>query len=53
VNNIFDLISQEKEYLSERGARVVILSPVVKDRKGEFSDLFENLKKTGVRARQN
>lgn len=47
VNNIFDLVSQEKEYLTERGARVFILSPVVKDRKGEFSYLFENLKKQG------
>ena len=52
VNSILDLVSQEKEYLLERGARVFILSPVVKDRKGEFSDLFENLKKQGyTRAR--
>jgi len=52
VNNIFDLVSQEKEYLTERGVRIFILSPVVKGRKGEFSDLFENLKKQGyARAR--
>jgi len=52
VNNIFDLVSAEKEYATERGARVVILAPVVKDRKGEFTDLFDNLKKQGyARAR--
>ncbi len=52
VNNIFDLVSREKEYATERGARVLILAPVVKDRKGEFSDLFANLKKQGyARAR--
>ena len=52
VNGIFDLISREKEYGTERGARVLILAPVVKDRKGEFTELFENLKKQGyARAR--
>jgi excinuclease ABC subunit A len=52
VNSIFDLVRGEDGYLSERGVRVLILAPVVKDRKGEFSDLFENLKKQGyARAR--
>jgi excinuclease ABC subunit A len=52
VSTMFDLLSKEKEYLSDRGARVLILAPVVKDRKGEFTDLFDNLKKQGyARAR--
>lgn len=52
VNSIFDLVGREREFTTGRGARVLILSPVVKDRKGEFSDLFENLKKQGyARAR--
>jgi len=52
VNNIFKLLSLEKEYSTEKGARVFVLAPVVKDRKGEFSDLFENLRKQGyARAR--
>ncbi|MBU1970559.1 excinuclease ABC subunit UvrA, partial [Patescibacteria group bacterium] len=52
VDQMFDLISKEKDYVTERGARVLILAPVVKDRKGEFSDLFANLKKQGyARAR--
>lgn len=52
TNGIFDLVSEEKEYGTERGARVFVLAPVVKDRKGEFTELFENLKKQGyARAR--
>lgn len=52
VTSIFDLVSKEKDYLTERGARVLILAPAVKDRKGEFADLFENIKKQGyARAR--
>ncbi len=52
VSGIFDLVSKEKEYGTDRGARVLILAPVVKDRKGEFTELFENLKKQGyARAR--
>jgi len=43
-----ELISQEKEFKSERGVRFFILSPVIKDRKGEYSTLFENLKKQGI-----
>ena len=32
---------------SRRGHRIMILSPIVKDRKGEYSHLFEDLKKKG------
>jgi excinuclease ABC subunit A len=52
VKQIFDLVSREKDFKSDRGARLMIFSPVVRDRKGEFSQLFDNLKKQGiVRAR--
>ena len=48
VQKIFEIISQEPDFKSEKGVRFIILSPIVKDRKGEFSSLFENLKKQGV-----
>lgn len=32
---------------SSRSARFMILSPIVRDKKGEFSELFKNLKKQG------
>lgn len=52
VTQIFYLVSQEKDFKSERGVRFMIMSPLVRDRKGEYSSLFENLKKQGiVRAR--
>jgi excinuclease ABC subunit A len=43
----YDLINQDTK--AGRQARFMILSPVVKDRKGEFSSLFENLKAKGYR----
>ena len=48
VQNVFEIIKNEPEFKSERGVRFIIFSPVVKDRKGEFSSLFENLKKQAV-----
>jgi len=48
VERMFDIISGEPDFKTERGVRFIIFSPVVKDRKGEFSSLFENLKKQGV-----
>ena len=48
VENIFEIISQEADFKSEKGVRLIIFSPIVKDRKGEFSSLFENLKKQAV-----
>ena len=45
-------MSNEADFKSEHGVRFFIFSPIVKDRKGEFSALFENLRKQGiVRAR--
>ncbi len=48
VQNIFEIIKNEPDFKSERGVRFIIFSPVVKDRKGEFSSLFENLKKQAI-----
>lgn len=52
IEKIFSLLSDNKDFKSEKGARFIIFSPIIKDRKGEYSALFENLKKQGiVRAR--
>lgn len=48
TQKIIELVSSENDFKSERGVRFFIFSPIVKDRKGEFSALFDNLKKQGV-----
>jgi len=49
VDHLLDEIDQRA---AQQPARMLILSPVAKDRKGEFLSLFENLKKKGyLRAR--
>jgi excinuclease ABC subunit A len=48
VEKIFQLISESSDFKSEKGVRFIIFSPIVKDRKGEYSALFENLKKQGI-----
>ncbi|MDQ3098849.1 MAG: excinuclease ABC subunit UvrA [bacterium] len=46
-----EIMSKNKQ-VAARGARLFILSPVVKERKGEFSNLFSDLRKKGfARAR--
>jgi len=44
---IVDDIQKLADNSSKKGTRVLILSPVVKDRKGEFKDLFRDLVKKG------
>ena len=52
VDKIFELLENDPDYKTERGVRFFIMSPVVRERKGEYSSLFENLKKQSiVRAR--
>ncbi|MBU0534950.1 excinuclease ABC subunit UvrA [Patescibacteria group bacterium] len=52
TQKILELVSTEPDFKSEHGVRFFIFSPIIKDRKGEFSTLFENLRKQGiVRAR--
>lgn len=48
VDSIFHQIELEEEYGTSRGVRLFIMSPVVVDRKGEYSALFDNLKKQGI-----
>ncbi len=45
VSQIFSLL--EKELETGKQARMMILSPIVRDRKGEFKDLFQNLRSKG------
>ncbi len=52
ADGVFELARLEPDFKTQRGVRLMIMSPVVRDRKGEYSSLFENLKKQGiVRAR--
>ncbi|OGC50239.1 excinuclease ABC subunit A [candidate division WWE3 bacterium RIFCSPHIGHO2_01_FULL_40_23] len=47
VDKIFELVP-----VGSRGIRLLVLSPIVKDRKGEYSTLFENLRREGyIKAR--
>ncbi len=48
VNGVINIAKQQPDFRSEKGVRVIIYGPVVRDRKGEFSSLFENLKKQGI-----
>lgn len=48
TQSILNLTSGYRDYKSDRGVRFFIYSPIVKDRKGEYSALFENLKKQGI-----
>jgi excinuclease ABC subunit A len=45
VDSIIEKIEQRPEFGT--GVRFMILSPIVRDRKGEFTALFENIKKKG------
>ncbi len=47
VEQIVEQVLQIKGKTSKKSFRVIILAPVVKDRKGEFTSLFENLRKKG------
>jgi len=48
VDNIIETIELDDDFNSERGVRYIIFSPVIKDRKGEYSSLFKNLIKQGI-----
>ena len=45
VNAIFDLLNNT----AEKSLRVLVLAPIVKDRKGEYLELFVDLKKRGYK----
>lgn len=48
VNNIFELIGKNASS-NIAGLKILILAPLVKDRKGEYSQLFSDLKKRGYK----
>ncbi len=41
------VVSHQSSAISKKGKRIMILAPVVKDRKGEYTQLFEDFKKKG------
>lgn len=47
IEQIIEQIAKISPKNPKVGIRVMVLSPVVKDRKGEFSSLFEDLRKKG------
>ena len=40
-------ISSQKSVVSKKGTRLIILAPIVKDRKGEYSKMFDSLRQRG------
>jgi excinuclease ABC subunit A len=56
IDQIFQIVKEalvtDQNFKSARGVRFMILSPLIKEKKGEYQSLFENLRKQGiVRAR--
>ncbi len=48
VEQIVQQVTSDKaQVTSKKGRRIMILAPIVKDRKGEYSSLFEDLRKKG------
>ncbi len=48
VEQIVEQVTSDKvQVISKKGRRIMILAPVVKDRKGEYSSLFEDFRKKG------
>lgn len=45
VNSVFELLDKK----TSKNLRILILAPVVKDRKGEYLELFSDLKKRGYK----
>ena len=48
ANGMMQTVKEHPDFATERGVRFMIFSPVVRDRKGEYSGLFENLRKKGI-----
>ncbi|MDO8621348.1 MAG: excinuclease ABC subunit UvrA [Candidatus Levybacteria bacterium] len=49
TDSIFDLLKQNPMGVKNAKIKLLILSPIVKDRKGEYSELFSDLKKRGYK----
>jgi len=46
--NVFDLAQNHPQMAKDKGLRLLLLAPLVKNRKGEFKDLSANLAKKGI-----
>ena len=49
MNAIFDLLKKQNTNIKLAKLKILILSPIVKDRKGEYRELFLDLKKRGYK----
>ncbi len=49
TNAVFDLLKNESVLAKSSRLKILILAPIVKDRKGEYSQLFSDLKKRGYK----
>jgi len=49
TNAIFDLLKNQNTNIKLAKLKILILSPIVKDRKGEYRELFLDLKKRGYK----
>jgi len=47
VEQIVEQVTSDKAKVTSKGRRIMVLAPVVKDRKGEYSTLFEDFRKKG------
>ena len=50
VDNIFELLKKQNVSAKLAKLKIMILAPIVKDRKGEYSQLFADLKKRGYKS---
>ncbi len=48
LDGVLRILASESDFSSSKGVRFFLLAPIIKDRKGEYTDLFSNLKKQGV-----
>ncbi len=48
LESIMEVITKEPDFSSAKGVRFLLLAPVIRNRKGEYSALFKNLKKQGI-----
>lgn len=48
LENLLEIIQNESGFSGTRGVRFMLLAPLITERKGEYSALFENLKKQGI-----
>ena len=49
TNALFDLLKNQNTNIKLAKLKILILSPIVKDRKGEYRELFSDLKKRGYK----